>query len=416
MKKGIFFLFVFGVCKGIVFFTPLLLAETLTLNDYGLLEYSLAGLGFFLNGIISLGVPGAIPYFLIKVKDKNLLNGFKIHPIWLSLLFIINILFFIFNREGIEYALVITVAYIISNQIFYSTKLKSISRSMEAVFVDSFMYISLLMVYVLINLNVLSNNIYSIYYALNLYALVYFIKACITIVNISSFKNAFRHYQKILKYSFHLLAGSILLFAITTTGRIMVEYFFDYEKVAVYGFFYRLAAIVIMIHQVVNILFFRQIYSFELAKLDKLLAWFYGGVYLLSLLFYFLSTDLIGQFSGFFRTNIDQNKTLYLILSCQMVMWIATAMNSNVIDRENLAKKNNRKLFLAVFVFGLVLLFGGQQLSLNMLCFVIFVLIFVSAYLQLNTLKQNSIIFRSSKIVLSSCFIFSSLLIFLELI
>ena len=64
MKKNVFFLFSFFIAKGITFLAPILLADILTKNDFGMLEYALAGVGMLLNSIISLGVPGAYPYFI----------------------------------------------------------------------------------------------------------------------------------------------------------------------------------------------------------------------------------------------------------------------------------------------------------------------------------------------------------------
>ena len=81
-----------------------------------------------------------------------------------------------------------------------------------------------------------------------------------------SIYNFFKHknqilingYKIILRFSVHLLISTFLIFLITTSGRILVEYFFDFEAVGVYAFYFRLAAIVVMIYQVINILFFQE--------------------------------------------------------------------------------------------------------------------------------------------------------------
>ena len=145
MRKNLIFLFSFSLAKGIVFLAPLLLADILTGKDFGVLEYSLAGIGMLLNAVMNLGVQGAYPYFIIRKKMAKLKNGFSLHPLWLTLFFIGNqIIYFSFKRYGLEIYLAINISYIIANQMFFSTKLKSHSNIFRAVFLDAGIYILLL--------------------------------------------------------------------------------------------------------------------------------------------------------------------------------------------------------------------------------------------------------------------------------
>jgi len=68
IKKGTLFGIVFSLAKAIIYFVPLLLAEVLSKEDYGVLEYALAGIATLVSTIINLGVPGAYPYFILKQK------------------------------------------------------------------------------------------------------------------------------------------------------------------------------------------------------------------------------------------------------------------------------------------------------------------------------------------------------------
>ena len=69
IKGKIWFFLSFVISKGVVFLAPLLVAELLSKEDFGILEYALAGLGMVLNTIVNAGVPAAYPYF--KLKDTQ---------------------------------------------------------------------------------------------------------------------------------------------------------------------------------------------------------------------------------------------------------------------------------------------------------------------------------------------------------
>jgi hypothetical protein len=80
IKKHALFSVVFTIAKASVYFVPLLLADVLTSYDFGVLEYALAGLGFVINALINLGVPGAYPFFLLKKKRTFYKEWFYFSP------------------------------------------------------------------------------------------------------------------------------------------------------------------------------------------------------------------------------------------------------------------------------------------------------------------------------------------------
>ena len=72
----------FGVSKAIVFLAPLLLSNTLSKTNYGVLEYAL-NIAFIGAAIINLGVPNAYPYFKLKRKFQAIYTGFNFHFLYL---------------------------------------------------------------------------------------------------------------------------------------------------------------------------------------------------------------------------------------------------------------------------------------------------------------------------------------------
>lgn len=404
LKKHSFFVLVFTIVKATVYFVPLLLADVLSRTDFGILEYALAGLGMVVNTVINLGVPGAYPYFILKEKRLDLQSSFKLHSIVLLIPFAVNqVLFFFFQLE-INFYLAFNVSYIIANQIFYSTQFKSHQKSTFAVVLDSGVYIVLLGFYIFYILGIIELSIKEINKVVLYYCFAYIFVA---------FKNFINHkktisltkYKKILKFSIHLLVSTLLIFLITSSGRILAELFFDFETVGIYSFYFRLAAVVVMIYQVVSISFFKDLYILEPLKLDKYYYKFFIFIYALSILIFFVAPYIVGPLSAYFSQTYLIYKNTYFLLSCQMVVWIATALNSNIIDRENLAPKNNIKfvglLILALSAFYLF----KNKLDLQTMVFLHYSVLLLACLIQYYSLSKKKIIFKKSYFTILTLYI-----------
>ncbi|MBO3115220.1 oligosaccharide flippase family protein [Winogradskyella sp. DF17] len=407
VKRHIWFGAVFVVAKAAVYFVPLLLADVLNTTDYGILEYALAGLGMLINTLLNLGVPGAYPYFIIKKEDKSVQAGFLFHPIVLTIPFIVNQLAYWFWGLDMVLYMSFNVSYIISNQMFYSTQLKSHEKSSLAVVLDSGIYLVLFGFIASFWMGYMPENIETINYFIICYALTYVFLAVVRFLN-SNNKGFISAYRKILRFSIHILLSTFLIFLITTSGRIIVEYFFTFNEVGIYAFYFRLAAIVVMIHQVINIAFFKKIYTSQPKVLDKYFHLFFVGISILSLLIYFVAPFIVDTLSQFFKDTYNTYKGVYFLLSCQMVMWIATALNSNVIDRENLARKNNGLFLVLIVCFTLPLLFFSNYISFANLVYAHFTCIFFAAQIQYYTLRKKDIKFSKSSLSLALVFLIES--------
>jgi len=151
-----------------------------------------------------------------------------------------------------------------------------------------------------------------------------------------------------------------------------------------------------MIHQIANIVYFKKIYTLNPHILDNYFYLFFIFIFILSLSFYFIFPKIIIHFSDFFNLTFQNNKAVYFLLSSQMVLWIASALNSNIIDRENLAAKNNIR-FIVLILLGIVTLFiFKDQLTFSRLVFIHFSSIFIACLIQYYSLFKKSIFFYKS--------------------
>lgn len=402
----------FSISKASVYFVPLLLAEVLPSNDYGKLEYALAGLGIIANTIINLGVPGAYPYFLLKTKKRQIIPSFRLHPLLLIAPFIINQILYFFLDLSLPFYLAFNISYILANQIFYSTQLKTHEKSIYAVILDSGIYMILLIYFILGKLNKVAFDLNIINQFILCYAFFYLLVAVFRFVKHKE-ETSWKNYCLILNFSIYLLVATFLIFLITSSGRILVEYIFSFKEVGVYAYYFRLAAIVVMIHQIINIAYFKKIYLLNPNVLDKYFFLFFIFVTVLSFLIYLISPFFLKEFSNFFSETIDNYKVIYFILSAQMAMWISTALNSNIVDREKLAPKNNTK-FLFLVVLSVVFLFVVKDfISFEWLSFFIYSVVFLAALIQYHTLWLKGLFFKKSLISIIGIYILSSTYFFI---
>ena len=413
MKKNISFLFSFLIAKGITFLVPILLADILTKNDFGMLEYALAGVGMLLNSIISLGVPGAYPYFILRKKEKNIEEGFSLHPLWLLFAFLLNLLFYhSFNFYGIEIYMAVNISYIIAVQKFYSTILKSQDKINKAVLLEAGIYLILFSFLLGYFFNLIQPNIFNISKAILSYAMFWVSYSLYKFYKVNK-NQIFIKYKKIISFSIHLLLSSSFLFLLTVSGRILSKYFFDYESAGTYGFYFRLAAIVVLIYQVISVRYFKDLYTKSTSKLDFYFSSFYLFIFTLSILLYFLSPYIMPYFSNYFKETYSENRVVFFILFCQMTMWISSALNSSIVDREGLAKVNNW-YFLGLFILSILMLYLYRDyLTLLSLTFILYSLFFMANITQLLALRTKKIIFKKSFLSLTFVYIASCLMLIL---
>lgn len=396
LKEKIWFFLSFIISKGVVFIAPLFVAELLSKEDFGVLEYALAGLGMVLNTFINLGIPSAFPYFKLRESKIDLSNAFVLHYIWLLLFFILVQIGYYIIDFPIHIYMALNIAFVVSNQVYISTQLKTKEKISYAVFFDSGIYIMLLLFGLLAYFKILKPEVNTFNYIVLGYAGLYIIYTLKKLIGLNT-DNIISNYKKLLKYSVHVLLGGLLIYFITVSGRILIEFFLkDFEMVGIYAYYFRLSAVVVMIHQVINIAFFKKMYLLDPKILDKYFSICFFILYIISVSVFLTTPLILPKFSVFFSTTFENYRITYFLLSTQMIFWIATALLSNIIDREKLAPKNN-PLFLFLFLFFIICLFVFKQLlTLQLFTLIHLIVILCAAMIQIYTLNNKKILFRKS--------------------
>ncbi|MBQ4801409.1 oligosaccharide flippase family protein [Aquimarina sp. MMG015] len=382
--------------------TPLLLSNTLSSKDYGLIEYSLS-LGVLIATLISLGVPSSYPYFRLKRNYKTVYEGFSLHKLYLLGLCLLAITLSFFLNST-KYVTVFIISYIISNQVIYSIRFKSSEKILKATLIDSGLYIALLLGYIVLSFSDFSDlNILII--VLLVYVMFFIIMTLREFYNVD--KNLIIiKFLKLVKYGLPLVVSGFLMIFISNSGRIVVDFFLDPEDVGIYSFYFRISSLVLIAYQVFNIVFFKKIYTLSSAKLDKIFIAFFLLIIISTTISYFI-TPILGK--GMFKmfSTLEENRGLHFLLSYQVVCWISLGIFENMIYRENLTKKMNKGVIFILMGFLIILFLFRENLTIEKIVLFQYTSMFLAITYQLFILYNSKKIklLKTYSMVFSTYFI-----------
>lgn len=380
-------------------------SKILSKADYGTLEYALS-FGLILAALLNLGVPNAYPYFKLRRKYKTIFEGFQVHFIYLLLInLFFGLVIWLFVPES-QYFLAIIVAFVFTNQATYSMFCKSNEQIIKAVFLDALFYAFLLASYVFIRFLGGEQSIVSIGYFIAFYAIIYI---ALTLHKFKFFsKENIKKHQKLIKYGKSVMVSSFLILLIANSGRILIdEILEDKTLVADYGFYFRMASFVVILHQVLTLIYFKKIYTFDTDKLDNMFVVFIGLIIIGSIATYLIIPQIGPYFFDMF-SSYESNKKLYLILCFQMIFWIVLANNENVIYREKLATKMNVYFIVLIAVVFSVLFLIRSSLTIERITLALYIMIFLANIIQFYILnKHRKIKLKKTFLLILGTFILS---------
>lgn len=375
--KYLIFLLCFFAAKVSVFFGPIILSNTINdINIYGNFEFILGTAMIFIN-FINIGFSGAIPYFLIKKKEVTYSSFFYKHLFYLSA---ISVFFYSVNLFfDNDYLIAIFIAISLTMYLQLGTRFKSDGNSSVGVLADSLFYIGLTLFSILLFFTDISFNIshfISFTLVINFFILFYSLKKT------DNLNLRINEYKKVLNFSVKVIVFSVSIVFIYTSQRFLIGSFLSNEDVGIYSVIFRMSAVVIIFHQLISTAFFKNIYEAEYRKLDLLFS--------TTLILILFTSLLIWYYSAFFsqlifNSNISNiiinNKEIHLFIIIQILFWVISAQNENIINRENLSLKAfNRSVIIVIFVsLFYALFFWNNDLNLtSLLIYISFIMFLVN--------------------------------------
>ena len=393
-SKLSWFTLVFGFVKLNAFTAALFLSNFVAnVSDYGLFEYALT-IGFMVAIPLDFGLNGAYPFFNIKLGKKDYKSVFYFHGLLMGglMLSIFGIHEFIYSFLHTKYVFALLIGGIVSVQALSSSILKSHEVLIKAVIFDGGLFIALnaynLWLY-------LSGGVFDVDNLQNCFALYLLLLtgayAFLFWKEQSDF--SLKKYFETLEFGRHIVFSAFLIICLTGSARIFIEWFLDLEAVGYYGIYFRFAAMTVMLHQIVNIVFFKKMYQAEAQTLDKYFAIFLQVLVVGALVLWQIIPPLFSGFITLLQDSYETYQSLYLILSFQMIFWIALALNENIIYREELSKEMNKGLSLIILGMagGMYALYQMALLDIFNLTLINMLAIFLATEYQFSLLKQKNI-------------------------
>ncbi|RMG84292.1 MAG: hypothetical protein D6714_08245 [Bacteroidetes bacterium] len=388
------FTLAFGFVKFNAFTAALILSNFVgDVADYGLFEYALS-VGFMIAIPLDFGLNGAYPYFNLRLGQKDTRAVFFFHAVLMGSvalgLFWVNQ--FLGGIVPEKLLLALLIGGVVSIQALSSAMLKSHEILLPAVLADGGLFLVLngYNLWLYLSGNAFDPGILKLVFTAYLLFLTAW-QGWLFWQKRATF--SLRKYREVLRFGKHLVLSAFLIICLTGSARLFIEWFLGLEEVGYYGFYFRFAAVTVMLHQIVNIVFFKKMYQSDGRTLDRYFAMFLlllvGGGLLLWAVIPAIFRDYLQLLASSFHTY----KGLYFILTFQMICWIALALNENIIYREGLSAQMNRGfiLLIALMVAVLTGMHALGILDVFRLTIVNMMAIFAAVELQSGLLRHKGI-------------------------
>jgi len=393
----------FGAARATVLFLPLLLARSWDLRSYGLFEYSMAW-GTLLAVPFGMGIAGAIPYFLLKKKDPRYVGAFQLHSLLAGAsLLLLGILNLVFSFSFLLY-LTLFLAGVLVIQNILATLYMAGDAPGRASVIDNGVYVVLFLLVLPLVLLGHTPNFKMLVITLNLYALFLVLVFLRGFWTIRHWRNGLSHYGQAIRFGLPLVVTSGCIIFLASSTRLLAGKFLSVEEVGVYSFFFRIAAPVVLVHNLLATIYFRKIYQSEERDFDTYLSVILVAIFTFGL-FLYLSVPTL--FRGYFLLLQDlkgERLQVYWVLVVQMVCWVAMALCEFILYRENQARRFSFLLLgtVGAMLVGSFLLRFAGRLTLLTLSQLQMGALFLTVFGQVSLLRRHGVRLVKAPVVVAA--------------
>lgn len=383
----------FALSKGVAFLAPIFFLKFVSLEDYGIVEFSYA-FGSVTAVIASLGLAGAYPYFILKREEPEKRQAFLLYGVPVLILSVFVCILRWCGVLNAQVSMILLFTLIFALQRVYSAMLKSEGKGYLGVLVDGGYYFILTAVILLVWAFHLTQAVLLLEGMMQVYLLGlggFYLWQFIRVRTKSVSAIIHEDCGEILRFSSHMIISGIVIYWLTSSARIYIKYFLGYEQVGVYSLYYRFAGIAVIIYLFLYIAFFQKLYMAESRKMDiyylAVMALVFCGCVIC-----FLFAPLLNRF--FFDEANMENSKLFLLLIFQMPLWIGISLCEGVVGRENMVRQMNIRIGALVLIFPIVLFLIRNYLSLELFALVNGISFALAFGVQIWLLQKKGIMLR----------------------
>lgn len=348
IRKLSAYLVVFGLSKSAVLIAPFLAAWTLSVDEYGNMEWWLS-LSMTLGPLIAFGSNGVVAFGTLGgyLSDYLQLASRYVVLVACLLMACASVIYFL---GATEISIIVMLTVSVMMQLVTAAKLKAIARGARAALAESFSYFAILLAILLSLMNKsFQVALFLILFVTNLFLVFWFSK----ISNYGSFKLLLKSNFLYLFYHSYKFLFSALLMAFFMAGpRLLIGFFDDASTVATFALIFRWLSISIVIHQFINTIYFRKIYTSH--GRDRMLL--IGGSCTLVAISAFsiamaLSTDLFFALGLSLPVPPDGYTTSIWIISVAVILWSLSACFEGVLNSLGLMMSQVKCTLLGCMLF-----------------------------------------------------------------
>ena len=336
----------FLLSKGIAAVGPLLLAALLPATVYGGIELALS-LGAWLSFLLGLAVSTALPQMTLRRNPIYATDVLALVGVAHGVLFTGTAVIALGLGTAPIIPLIAAMSFVVTAQSYLSIHFQTTSKRDAAAWTSS--------------LSILTATLFGLLVwgigaaSLDSLALSLTLTAGVMTIAAGQIFATVRHPGLVDRLAQALrIARQFLIFGLVTTwiassGRLILGWLFALETVAIYSFDFRLASLVLIMHQLLSIGAFASLYSMRTRQFDRLASIYLGAVALLllaaTLLFPWLLPHLALQAISPMRRG--EAVAMFPAVALQVFGWLAAGA---IEMRVNRARRVGRATVLIAFV------------------------------------------------------------------
>ncbi|MEX5588364.1 hypothetical protein [Pseudomonas urmiensis] len=320
----------FGLSKSAVLFAPFLAAWALSVEQYGQVEWWLS-ISMTLGPLIAFGANGVIAYGSLGGTLASYLQLASRYVVLMAILVSsAGIAGFILGKH--EFSLISMLSVSVLLQLATAAKLKALGRGGGAALAESVAYIALL-VAVLMSLLGLDFKVVLFVLLIISSALMLFNFTCISPAGTWGELRS-GGLLSLFRQSYKFVISAVLMALFMASPRLVMGFMSQVESVAAFALIFRWLSISIVIHQFINTIYFKRIYSSVGRSRVVLVAACCGLVATTALIIaLILSLDLFGSL-GLSALPVPpvKEKLSIWIVALAVVLWSLSACLEGVLN------------------------------------------------------------------------------------
>ncbi|MFM7013253.1 MAG: hypothetical protein ACKO0Z_28640 [Betaproteobacteria bacterium] len=358
LKSWSVYVLSFGLGRSALFLAPLLLANFLTVAEYGMLETALAA-ATILASTAALGTSGAVPLVLLRDNKQATMRGIVLHQM---LVVSVAACFFLVASAmqwPFVWKLTALMAGCLVMQGLASTYLKTLGHGDASVIIDAGL-LGTMAIAVLVAHYVSSGQPMDFAVGATLFYVLVLVLANSRILTKHGRAQAPWAWLATIRVGTPLMLGGVVSLLATTSGRLGMGLLASPDLTGVYAVLARAGALPIIAHQLILIAKFRDLFAQSDQAVERsvlqIVLWVAA-----SALGYFVLSPWLGFVLGpAFVNALGHHKLAGFLIVAQAILWSAIALNDLVIARHQVMHK-----VLPYSIGTLVLALGAGWLALS---------------------------------------------------